>query len=102
MSTISKIYHSNNTMLREVWTKHQKPKPPKKADLPKPVMAWNPKLRRYELVCSYEQRHIPKKAKFSWDPTKKTWHTDSVRKAVVLIRFALPGAKAQLTYFLTN
>lgn len=97
MGMVSKIYGSTDH-LREVYSKHKQ----KKSQIPQPMMVFNPRLRRYELSCDFSQRHIPKRAGFSWDPLRKTWFTESDRKAVALIKYAGYATKAQLTYLLTN
>ncbi len=40
---------------------------------------------RYEFQGSYEERYVPKRAGFSWDPTYKVWWTKSVYKASLLL-----------------
>lgn len=43
---------------------------------------------RFEAVSSYEERAIPKRAGFRWDPARKIWWTDQKDKAARLIEYA--------------
>jgi SWI/SNF-related matrix-associated actin-dependent regulator 1 of chromatin subfamily A len=40
---------------------------------------------RYEFHGSYDERHIPKRAGFSWDSSSKVWWTKSTYKASLLL-----------------
>jgi len=43
---------------------------------------------RFECICSYDEKNIPKSAGFWWDPDWKCWHTEKIENAEKLQRFA--------------
>lgn len=45
----------------------------------------------------FETRHIPKAAKFRWNPETKTWWTDQITTAVTLLEFAEGDDLVELT-----
>tara|TARA_Y100000817_G_scaffold73832_1_gene56671 strand:- start:10 stop:1944 length:1935 start_codon:yes stop_codon:yes gene_type:complete len=54
---------------------------------------------RYIARSSYEERAIPKQARFRWDPANKVWWTNEKEKAAKLINFADESAKRALGCF---
>jgi SWI/SNF-related matrix-associated actin-dependent regulator 1 of chromatin subfamily A len=47
-------------------------------------------------VCSYEERDIPKSARFRWNPAAKQWWTDRLENAAMLAGYAAPNVRAEL------
>jgi len=47
-------------------------------------------------VCTFQNKHIPKQAGFTWDAKNKRWHTNDEFNARKLINFAIPDVKARL------
>ncbi len=45
-------------------------------------------FERYLCFCTYEEREIPKKARFWWDRQRGAWVTTSARVASRLLRYA--------------
>ncbi len=43
---------------------------------------------RFECTCTYDERLIPKEARFRWDPDKKKWWTDDMKKVIQLSKYA--------------
>lgn len=60
-------------------------------------MIYNDKAKRFVCNCAFEERMLPKSAKFRWDPTKKKWWTDDLKKASKLIDYADELGKKLLT-----
>ncbi len=51
---------------------------------------------RFECLCSFEKRSIPRQAGFRWDGDSKTWWTADKSIAVRLANYADDGARAEL------
>jgi len=49
---------------------------------------------RYIARCTFDERAVPKQARFRWDPDQRIWWTDDPRKAVTLAEYFEPSAKA--------
>ena len=41
---------------------------------------------RIEVICTFDEKHIPKSAHFRWDPKARRWWTDDLDKALKLKR----------------
>ena len=48
----------------------------------------NTETDRFEFLCTFNEKHIPKSARFRWDPEAKRWWTDDVNKALKLKDYA--------------
>ena len=59
-------------------------------------LIWNPYDTRFQFVCGYDDKDLPKSAGFRWDPDKKAWWTDQKEIALQLIAFADEKAKEEL------
>lgn len=44
-------------------------------------LIWDEERKRFETVCPYEERDVPKSAGFRWDGTNKTWYAPSTEVA---------------------
>jgi len=51
---------------------------------------------RFEMVCHFDHRHIPKDAGFRWDGDNKAWYTDDAGIASGLLKYADDLAKAAI------
>jgi SWI/SNF-related matrix-associated actin-dependent regulator 1 of chromatin subfamily A len=51
---------------------------------------------RFECVCHFDNRHIPKDAGFRWDGDNKTWYTEDAGIASSLLKYADDLAKAAI------
>ncbi len=51
---------------------------------------------RWVFMCEYEDRHIPKAARFFWDRHRGAWVTTSAKMASGLIMYADKEAKQQI------
>ena len=51
---------------------------------------------RFELICHFDNRHIPKDAGFRWDGDNKAWYTEDSRIASGLLKYADDLAKAAI------
>ena len=51
-------------------------------------LVFSTERNRYECLCTYETKHIPKEARFWWDPTNRVWHTDKKGNASKLWEYA--------------
>ncbi len=51
---------------------------------------------RFVCVSSYDEKEIPKAAKFRWDPDVKQWWTDDPKKATLLIDYASKELQQEL------
>ncbi len=47
-------------------------------------------------VSSFDERQIPKDARFRWDPAQKRWWTDKIEHAATLTQYAADGVRAEL------
>lgn len=45
---------------------------------------------------TFDERELPKAARFRWNPDAKKWWTDDARKAAVLAKYADGSAQAKL------
>jgi SWI/SNF-related matrix-associated actin-dependent regulator 1 of chromatin subfamily A len=57
----------------------------------------NAETQRFELASTYEERAVPKAARFRWDPKLKQWWTDDPKKAAELIEYADEATRERLT-----
>lgn len=48
---------------------------------------------QFKFYCEYEERNIPKQARFFWDSKNKQWVTASARCAARLMEYANQSAK---------
>lgn len=53
-------------------------------------------FERWVCLCSYENREVPKAARFWWDRRRKAWVTTSAKVASGLIKFADKEAKSRI------
>ena len=60
------------------------------------VVRYDPACQVYECECRYEDRWVPKEARFWFDPGRKLWVTESVWCAGKLLRYADPGARTMI------
>jgi len=51
---------------------------------------------RFDMICHYDNRHIPKDAGFRWDPEVKRWYTDDPEIAAELAEYADDHAKSAM------
>jgi len=51
---------------------------------------------RFELICHFDNRHIPKDAGFRWDGDNKAWYTEDAGIASGLLKYADDLAKAAI------
>ena len=59
-------------------------------------LIWNPYDTRFQFVCGYDDKDLPKSVGFRWDPEKKAWWTDKKEIALQLVSFADDKAKEEL------
>jgi hypothetical protein len=52
-------------------------------------------------ASSYDERHLPKDARFRWDPAKRHWWTDKVEIAAKLAEYATDDVRDELTAHFT-
>lgn len=61
------------------------------------ILVYSDERSRYEAVCSYFERNIPKEERFRWDPAVKRWFTRDPSVARRLARYAQGSAAMRLT-----
>ncbi len=59
-------------------------------------LIWNPTRTRFEFESRYDERDVPKSARFRWDPDAKRWWTADEERARALIRYATTDVLAML------
>jgi len=51
-------------------------------------LTFNENLNRFEMICTFYEKDIPKEAGFNWDPKAKKWNTASAICADRVIKYA--------------
>ena len=59
-----------------------------------PVMVYE--FGRFVFLGEYEDRELPKAARFFWDPRRKAWVTSSFRCAAGLLKYADRDARSRI------
>jgi len=55
---------------------------------------------RFEWLGHFDERHVPTKARWRWDPDAKVWYTDILERAALLVHYAKGAAHDRLRDYL--